>query len=143
MFRNILLCRVRGHWERLRRRIYISNTVCLCVYAVAFAQHCMSIKCSVLINCCGRCGETDLQFGAHFAKNDIIRVAFVEEVENIGSLSSYVKYFLKFQAAMHKLVPRCNFDSPYKNMYSMFYTSLFAAVIWEVYGWTESQPYVA
>jgi hypothetical protein len=79
----------------------------------------------------------------HFAKNDIIRVAIVEEVEYIGSLSSYVKYFLKFQAALHKLVPRCNFDSPYKNMCSMFYTSPFATVIWKVYGWTESQPYVA
>jgi hypothetical protein len=103
----------------------------------------MYIKCRVFINYCGSCEETDLRCGAHVAKNDIIRVAIVEEVENIGSLSSYVKYFLKFQAALHKLVPRCNFDSPYKNMCSMFYTSPFATVIWEVYGWTESQPYVA
>ena len=46
--------------ERLWRRLCISNTGCLCVYAVTFAQHCMPIKCSVLINYYGNCGETDL-----------------------------------------------------------------------------------
>jgi hypothetical protein len=52
----------------------------------------MSIKYSVLINFYGSCGETDLRFGVHFANNHIIIVELVEEMENIGSLSSYVKY---------------------------------------------------
>ena len=33
-------------------------------------------------------GETDLQCGAHFAKNNIMRVVLVEEVKNMGCLSS-------------------------------------------------------
>lgn len=91
IFGNIFLGQVRGHW-RDSGGGFTFPTPFVCVYAVAFAQQCMSIKCSVLINFYGSCGETDLRFGVHFANNHIIRVELVEEMENIGSLSSYVKY---------------------------------------------------
>ena len=71
IFGNIFLGQVRGHW-RDSGGGFTFPTPFACVYAVAFAQQCMSIKCSVLINFCGSCGETDLRFGVHFANNHII-----------------------------------------------------------------------
>ena len=46
MFGNIFLGRVRGHWRDFGGGFTFAIPF-VCVYAVAFAQQCMSMKCSV------------------------------------------------------------------------------------------------
>ena len=82
MFGNIFLGRVRGTLEEdlnFQHRFFVQ--MLLLLHNNVYEMQC-------LIN---YYGETDLQRGAHFAKNNILRVVLVEEVENMGCLSSYVQ----------------------------------------------------
>lgn len=86
----------------------------LFVYSLLLLHNNACLLNVVLINYYGSDGETDLQCGTHFANNHIIIAEIVKSWKDIGCISSYVKYYLIYQVALHKVILRCNFNSPYE-----------------------------